>query len=297
MVGGVTAALVGDAVRSAFSNPSLWVIALCLVGAEAGCNAQARCYPDGVAADVRFDGATLTADGQAMGQSFEDSSLFIHNGSVFVADGVALITGQRNASGAEAIGAVLGTWAAALPTALLLLVVGAWLLPGYYRNQVGDGRQKKSFRPGTALFRRVLAVRAMTALAMVGAACLGAIPGLALLVVAGAQHLTPLAVIGALVTVGGTLAGWLYVQAGVLFADREAVLAGLAPMEAMRRSWSRARGRRLRRLTWTFGAWTIEAIGSLGWLAWFVGFFTHPIARTVSDILLTRLYVEEASHA
>lgn len=288
-------ALLRDAFWKALTSPSLWLMALCLIAAEAGCNAQARSYPDGVTTEYRFDGQNLSIDGQSAGEAGADMSLFVHHGTVLVADGIAVIRGQRDASGAEAIGAVLGTWAAAIPTALLLLVIGAWLLPGYYRNQVEGATGKPSFKPGTEAFRRVLAVRAIGAVAVGGTAALGAIPGIALLAVAGSYDITPLAVVGMVLTVVGAVGGWLYVLAGLLFADREAVLGRLGTKEALLRSWDRGRGRRLRRLSWALGAWTIEALGSLGWIAWFVGFFTHPIARAAADTILTRLYLRETA--
>jgi hypothetical protein len=195
------------------------------------------------------------------------------------------------------VGAVLGTWLAALPAALLLLVLGAWLLPGYYRRQRDGDTDASLFRPGTSTFRRVLAVRFATALAIATGALVAALPGLAFLLVAGATDDRHLARVGVIFLFGGALWGWLYVHLGLLFADRDAVFGESTMRRALAGSWRRARGRRLARLRLAAIAWLVEVLGSLGWVAWFVGFVTHPLARTVSDAMLTRFYFAEVADA
>lgn len=124
-------ALLGSCWNKVFSNSGVFLVAMVLLSLEGRCSAVAGDYPDGVDVQMRLDGDSIWIDGQDVGAHYEDSSYFVHHGTVFVSDGVAYIAGQRDGSGAETIGAVLGTWAAAAPIALLLLVISAWLLPGY----------------------------------------------------------------------------------------------------------------------------------------------------------------------
>ncbi len=297
MVSKLNPALILDAWRKVLTNPTLFLTAFALLLAEAGCNAQAGSYPDGQHVDLGEGGNSAWVDAEDLGMDLDNSMLYIHDSTVLVADGIAYVAGERNATGAEAVGAVLGTWAAAIPIALVLLVIGAWLLPGYYRRQRGDGRDVSLVKPGTTLFRRVLAVRAMCAALLAAAGVVSATPGIILLTVADLAESPALAMFGVVTCVGAVLAAWLHVHLGLLFADREAVLQDVGARVAIRQSWSRARGRRLRRLVWALSAWFIEALGTLGWLAWFVGFATHPIARALSDTMLTSLYLDEVSHA
>ncbi|RLB46891.1 MAG: hypothetical protein DRJ42_26655 [Deltaproteobacteria bacterium] len=279
-----------------FSNSGVFLVALVLLSVEGPCNAVAGDYPDTDDVNMRLDGGITPIDGPGVGSQFEDASYFGHSGTVFVSDGVAYIAGQRDDSGAEAVGEVLGTWAGATPIALLLLLISAWLLPGYYRRQSGHDPTAPLLRPGMAPFGRVLAVRSMCALAIAGATLLAGAPGMILLVVAGHTEMPVLALIGVIALVSGALSGWLYTHLGLLFADRDAVFRNMGPRSAIESSWSRARGRRLRRMVWALAAWFLEALGALGWLASFVGLLTHSIARAVADTMLTSLYLDEFPH-
>lgn len=288
--------LLGVCWNRVFSNSGVFLVALVLLSVEGPCNAVAGDYPDGGDVDMHLDGDSIWIDGENIGAQFQDSSYFVYNGTIFAGNGVAYIADQHDGSGAEAVGTVLGTWAGAAPIALLLLLISAWLLPGYYRRQSGHDPTAPLLRPGMAPFGRVLAVRSMCALAIAGATMLAGAPGMILLVVAGHTEMPVLALIGVVALVGGALTAWLYTHLGLLFADRDAVFRNKGPRSAIESSWSRARGRRLRRMVWALAAWFLEALGALGWLASFVGLLTHSIARAVADTMLTSLYLDEFPH-
>lgn len=280
----------------AIASPLVWVIALVLLASEAACNAQARNYPEDIAVEMRVEDGQLVEGGRRLGVSLDESDLVVTNATVLVVDSAIVLSGTRAATGREAIGGVLGTWIAAIPAGLLLLVVQALLLPAYVRRQVKVlGGASAAAVARKDAFRTVFFVRLVAAIASGAGGFLGALPGLVLLVIAGVSDLSPIAIAGLVLgAVGGAL-GYLWIRLGLMFADRHAILSTDSARAVLAKTWRAAKGTRLRYFAWLMIASALELAGALGWLVFYIGIVTHSYARATADAWLTDLYTSEVA--
>jgi hypothetical protein len=172
----------------------------------------------------------------------------------------------------------------ALPLCIVGILARAALLPRYIRTQLSRTGETKP-RPPSCLC--VLAVELSVSLVTLLAIIVGGLPG-ALLAVALAGTKAFLAAL-VLVFVGVAVALG-YVLPGVVFATRSCVFSGQRPGDALRTSWSRARGQRTKILLILVVAFVAQLAGLLGYAAFFVGaLVTVPLARAVREAFLTRV--------
>jgi hypothetical protein len=184
----------------------------------------------------------------------------------------------------DALGVFLVSPLVALPLCLVGILVRAALLPRYVRTQLSRTHEAK---PPCPSFVCMLSIELGVSFVTLLAIALGGLPGALLAVaLAGTTGFLP-ALVLVFVGVGVALG---YVLPGVVFATRGCVFSGQSPREALRTSWSRARGRRTKILVIVGVAFVAELAGLMGYAALLVGaLVTVPLARAFREALLTRV--------
>jgi hypothetical protein len=280
---GRTARELHPAARIVRRDRLMIVLAGALLFGEATCGALVPHGDPSAPALLWLDG-----DGRVEGHAdLASVDLDVRSGSLAVIDDVFSVLGRRERTGAQKVGTLIGIAILAIPPAIVFVaLLGAWLRPAYYRRQRGwDGRSP--WTPSRDEFRAVLGISILGSAISVAGMTAGALPGLFALLLAGALESGPLAWVGLLLLIGGGIGGALYAHLGWLWADRIAVLEGVAAREAIRRAW-RAADRK-----GVFGYWLAYAVlDTAGMLAWTVigpfALLVHAPLRALGDTLLTR---------
>lgn len=166
----------------------------------------------------------------------------------------------------------------------------SWLEPGYlrlHRDLVITGAGEIGTLFGAKdVFLRVALWKLLSAVIGVGTVVVAVLPGAALLGAGYAMDESSGMMIagGVLMGVIGTPA-FIYVELGLWMGSRAVALDGMAPMDALERSWSLARGNRIHLLIF----YVVTAVfTALGLVACCVGVFA---TRAITDVGTTRAFL------
>jgi hypothetical protein len=271
-----------------------WLIALLFVISETGCEYVASRYHEvALTAFLVTSDRVIDEHGEVVATFGPDDSVAFQE--VWLASEVedgTMLVGPRRATGAEAIGWVIGAWLAAIPILLVVFLIQAALLPRYLAAQLRALGHPMPTLHAAPPYRRVLGAVAIASSVDLAAALLAAIPGVLLAWIAAALIAEALAVAILIATLLGCSAVFVYVRLGVLFLTREVIWGGSDLPTAARTSWSIAARHRWAVLQLALLAIAAEMVGALGWMLGIVGLITHPPARVLRDGALTRGYVD-----
>ncbi len=282
---------------------SLWLFALLFVLTEAAVQAQASSYRD-PKVFLALEGERLEDEDDwsrfRLGESEDGTWHLVAQNMTVQAIGGSwfLLMGLQHQSGRQAVGQVLGTWASAIPLALLALVARAAMWPAYLSRQARALEQDFACPSLSKSVLRQLVAARLCANVLRGVALFAAVlPGIFVLWLGSRSSITFVSVAGLVVLVSGAAAGWLYPYLVFLFLEREVLLTettqaslGRATAHRLRQALWSSHGKLGTRFAWAVAAWAMETVGVLGWLI-LVGPLTHAISRALADAWLTQRFL------
>jgi hypothetical protein len=165
----------------------------------------------------------------------------------------------------------------------------AWLRPGMLRAisllQAGREASIDNVLAPPDGFLDALICNIFASLIVSASMFVGALPGVAGMLIAAHYHKRDLIMPLFFFAGGGALAAYLYAWLGVRYAEHAVALEGLGPFKALNRAWTTARGRRMHLLRIQLFATTLEIAGmAWGAAAFGIGLFLGiPAARLAGD--------------